>query len=62
MNIDKAINNAFFNLAHLNTKLYDHWMVVLYHPNGDMNHEEWNEENVKLMEQDVMSMKMLFTI
>jgi len=37
-------------------------MVVLYHPNGDMNHEEWNEENVKLMEQDVMSMKMLFTI
>jgi hypothetical protein len=27
-----------------------------------MNDEEWNEQNLKLMEQDVMSMEMLFTI
>ena len=62
MNIDEAISNAFSNLSRLNTKLYDHWIVVLYHPNGDMNDEEWNEQNLKLMEQDVMSMKSLFTI
>ena len=62
MNTNQAILNALSNLSRTNTKLYDHWMSILYYVNGDRDKEEWNEDNLKLMERDVMSMQILFSI
>jgi hypothetical protein len=48
-----AINKAFANLSD-NQMIYDFWLSELYYPDGDFNMDNWNEQTLKLMEQDVM--------
>lgn len=53
--INKAISNAFANLADTNTMLYDYWISELYDVDTDeMIVSAWNKENLSLMEKDVM--------
>lgn len=53
--INDAINLAFGNLAETNQMLYDYWISELYAEDGDLVCEQWNAENLKLMEDDVMN-------
>ena len=50
-----AISLAFYNLAQVNQMLYDYWLFELYDEEGDIISEQWNERNLKLMEDDVMN-------
>jgi len=50
-----AISLAFYNLAQVNQMLYDYWLFELYDGEGDIISEQWNERNLKLMEDDVMN-------
>jgi len=34
--------------------IYDYWISELYDEEGDVVWEMWNEETVKLMEEDVL--------
>jgi hypothetical protein len=52
--INTAIATAFYHLSELNVDLYDYWMNVLYTVDGDFVKEEWNENTLNKMEQDVM--------
>jgi len=36
--------------------VYDYWLSVLYTDDGDIAWEEWNEDNLKLMETDIMNL------
>jgi hypothetical protein len=54
MQINEAINNAFANLADLNTSLYDYWLSELYDEEGDLIADAWNEVTLNQMETDVM--------
>ena len=58
MSIQEAISNAFSNLAN-DSKLYDHWVGVLYTAEGEIIESEWNEANLKMMEDDVMNLTTL---
>ena len=62
MNTTEAILNAFYNLQRLNENLYSHWLIQLYDAQGAEIQEEWTPENLKLMEQDVEAMSILFSI
>jgi hypothetical protein len=53
-----AINKAFSNLSE-NQMIYDFWLSELYYPNGDFNMDNWNEQTLKLMEQDVMQLTLV---
>ena len=35
--------------------LYDYWLTELYDEEGDIISEQWNDCNLKLMEDDVMN-------
>lgn len=50
-----AISLAFYNLSQVNEMLYDYWLSELYDGEGDIISEQWNERNLKLMEDDVMN-------
>ena len=50
-----AISIAFYNLATSNQMLYDYWLTELYDEEGDIISEQWNDCNLKLMEDDVMN-------
>lgn len=50
-----AIAMAFYNLSQVNEMLYDYWLMELYDEEGDVISEQWNERNLKLMEDDVMN-------
>jgi hypothetical protein len=50
-----AISIAFYNLANSNQMLYDYWLTELYDEEGDIISEQWNDRNLKLMENDVMN-------
>jgi hypothetical protein len=50
-----AISLAFYNLAQVNQMIYDYWLFELYDEEGDIISEQWNESNLKLMEDDVMN-------
>jgi hypothetical protein len=50
-----AISLAFYNLSQTNQMIYDYWLFQLYDEEGTMIESEWNEENLKLMEDDVMN-------
>ena len=50
-----AISIAFYNLAQVNQMIYDYWLMELYDEEGDIISEQWNERNLKLMEDDVMN-------
>lgn len=62
MTTNEAILNAFYNLQRLNEKLYSHWLIQLYDASGNEIQEEWTDENLRLMEQDVEAMSILFSI
>ena len=53
--IHDAIALAFYNLSQVNEMLYDYWLMELYDGEGDIISEQWNERNLKLMEDDVMN-------
>ncbi len=48
------ISLAFYNLAQVNTMVYDYWVTELYDEEGNMISERWNEQTLKMMETDVM--------
>jgi hypothetical protein len=50
-----AISIAFYNLSQVNQMLYDYWLTELYDEEGEIIAEQWNEENLNLMEKDVMN-------
>lgn len=50
------IESAFNNLSDLNGQVYDYWLSVLFDENDEMILSEWNERNLKLMEDDVMNL------
>ncbi len=50
-----AISLAFYNLAQVNQMIHDYWLFELYDEEGDIISEQWNERNLKLMEDDVMN-------
>jgi hypothetical protein len=51
-----AISTAFDNLSELSAQVYDYWITQLYDEEGDMIAEEWNQETLKMMEDDVMQL------
>jgi hypothetical protein len=53
-----AINKAFANLSE-NQMIYDFWLSELYYPNNDFNMDNWNEQTLKLMEDDVMQLTLV---
>jgi hypothetical protein len=53
--LNDAISIAFYNLANSNEMLYDYWLTELYDEEGDIISEQWNDRNLKLMEDDVMN-------
>ena len=51
-----AIGSALNNLCENNEMLYDYWIAELYDFTTDEPIEEnWNEDNLKLIETDVMN-------
>jgi len=52
--INSAIQTAFDNLLNTNQQLFDYWYSQLFDDNEMPIMEEWNEENLNLMETDVM--------
>ena len=52
--INNAISEAFSNLATLNEDLYDYYVNKLYTVDGNFVNEEWNEQTLSQMEDDVM--------
>jgi hypothetical protein len=61
--INDAINAAFFNLSTLNEMVYDYWLSELYHVDSDdyvdMIPEMWNETTLSEMEKDVMEQSLI---
>jgi hypothetical protein len=53
--LNDAISIAFYNLANSNEMLYDYWLTELYDEEGEIIFEQWNDRNLKLMEDDVMN-------
>ena len=53
--IGDAISLAFYNLSQHNQMLYDYWLSELYDEEGEMIVDQWNQQNLKLMEDDVMN-------
>ena len=49
-----AIVNALTNLSNHNEMCHDYWMSELFNDNGTEVWDEWNEDNLALMEKDVM--------
>jgi hypothetical protein len=54
--INTAIESAFNNLSDLNGQVYDYWLSELFDENDEVILSEWNESNLKLMEDDVMNL------
>ena len=54
-NIQDEISLAFYNLAQINTMVYDYWCTELYDEEGEMISERWNQQTLKMMETDVMN-------
>jgi hypothetical protein len=53
--IGDAISLAFYNLSQHNQMLYDYWLSELYDEEGEIIVDQWNQRNLKLMEDDVMN-------
>ena len=55
--INVAIQTALDNLVNSNRNLYDYWISELFSDvNGDyVDESAWNEDNVALIENDVMT-------
>ena len=52
--IGDAISIAFYNLSQHNQQVYDYWLSELYDAQGDIIADQWNQQNLDLMEKDVM--------
>jgi len=52
--INDALMNALRSLYETNQMLHDYWMSELWDENDNPIGENWNENNVRLMENDVM--------
>ena len=50
-----AISLAFYNLSQANEMIYGYWLTELYDENGEMIVEQWTEDTLKMMENDVMN-------
>jgi hypothetical protein len=57
--ISNAIWAAFDNLSGLSAQIYDYWICQLYYDDGDMIAEEWNQETLNMMEDDVMQLTLV---
>ena len=57
--ITDAISAAFGNLADLSAQVYDYWISELYDLDDNMIEDNWNVQNLKLMEDDVMNLSLL---
>jgi hypothetical protein len=57
--ISDAIAAAFANLSELSAQVYDYWITQLYDENDNMIAEEWNEQTLNMMEDDVMNLSMV---
>ena len=57
--IADAISAAFDNLSELSAQVYDYWITQLYDDEGDMIAEEWNDQTLKMMEDDVMQLTLV---
>ena len=57
--ISDAIAAAFANLSELSAQVYDYWITQLYDENDDMIAEEWNEQTLNMMEDDVMQLTLV---
>lgn len=53
--INSQICSAFQELYSLDSLDYDHWLSQLYDRKHNAIHSEWNEENLRLMWNDVES-------
>jgi len=56
MTTKEAISAAFSNLAQFDTLVYDYWVGVMYTQDGEIVEDQWNEKNLKFMEDDVMQL------
>ena len=54
MEINDALMNALHQLYETNEMLHDYWMSELWNEDGQSIGENWTEDNVRLMENDVM--------
>jgi len=61
MNIYDSISKTFNKMSKYKG-LYDFWIGKLYHADGAINEEEWNNNNLIKMNNDIISMQILFTI
>jgi hypothetical protein len=57
--ISDAISAAFLNLSELSAQIYDYWICQLYDDEGSLIVEEWNEQTLRMMEDDVMNLSLL---
>jgi len=57
--ISDAISAAFANLSELSAQVYDYWITQLYDENNNMIAEEWNEQTLNMMEDDVMQLTLV---
>lgn len=57
--VSDAISAAFANLSELSAQVYDYWITQLYDDKGDMIAEEWNEQTLNMMEDDVMQLTLV---
>jgi hypothetical protein len=54
--IKSSIETVLCGLNNINEQLFDYWMCQLFDENDTMIKDEWNEETLKMMEDDVMSL------
>jgi hypothetical protein len=57
--VSDAISAAFANLSELSAQVYDYWITQLYDDKGDIIAEEWNEQTLNMMEDDVMQLTLV---
>jgi hypothetical protein len=57
--ITDAISAAFLNLSELSAQIYDYWICQLYDDEGNLIAEEWNEQTLRMMEDDVMNLSLV---
>jgi hypothetical protein len=57
--IRDAISAAFNNLSVLSEQVYDYWIMQLYDDESEMIVEKWNEQTLKMMEDDVMQLTLV---
>jgi hypothetical protein len=57
--LNSAIEAGLNNLFDLNVRLFEYWYSELYTYDDNVIDEAWNEQNLKLIENDVMNESLL---